>query len=243
MSSVLRCIAVDDESLALDLLEDNIGKVPFLQLVKRCKNAFEAMEVLQQEKIDLIFLDIQMPGITGIQFLQSLGNKQPMIIFITAYDKFALEGFNLDVLDYLVKPVPFERFLRACNKALEQFNLRHKVSSAPKEIVSDFIFVNSEYNLVKIVISEITHVEGLKDYIKIHTTSSAKAVITRSSMKSIEDKLPASKFVRVHKSFIVNIDHITSIRKNRIRIGDAEIPVSDNHREELYKHIDGKDLR
>ncbi|HEY6161544.1 MAG TPA: LytTR family DNA-binding domain-containing protein [Bacteroidia bacterium] len=243
MNPGLRCIAVDDESLALDLLEDNISKVPFLQLVRRCRNAYEAMEVLQQENIDLIFLDIQMPGITGIQFLQSLGRKQPMIIFITAYDRFALEGFNLDVLDYLVKPVPFERFLKACNKALEQFNLRNKAIPSPAaENGSDYIFVNSEYNLVKIVISEITHVEGLKDYIKIHVSSSAKAVITRSSMKSIEEKLPAGKFVRVHKSFIVNIAHIASIRKNRIKIGETEIPVSDNYREELYKHIDGKNL-
>jgi DNA-binding LytR/AlgR family response regulator len=237
---MIRCLAVDDESLALDLLEDNISKVPFLKLVKRCKNAFEAMQVLQEEKIDLIFLDIQMPGITGIQFLQSL-RSNPMIIFITAYDKYALDGFELSVLDYLVKPVPFDRFLKACNKALEQYNLRSQPIQ-PEEAGSDYIFVNSEYNLVKVVIADITHVEGLKDYVKIHTASAPKPVITRLSMKSIEEKLPSSKFVRVHKSFIISLGKITSIRKNRVRLGEAEVPISEHYRDNLFRLIEGKNL-
>lgn len=238
---MIRCIAVDDESLALDLLEDNISKVPFLKLVKRCKNAFEAMEVLQKEKIDLVFLDIQMPGITGIQFLQSLSAK-PMIIFITAYEKYALDGFELSVLDYLVKPVPFDRFLKACNKALEQFNLKNNAGIPADEKVNDYIFVNSEYNLVKIVIDDITHVEGLKDYVKIHTRTAPKPVITRLSMKSIEEKLPASKYIRVHKSFIISLDKITSIRKNRVKLGEAEVPISEHYRDNLFRLIEGKNL-
>ena len=238
---MIHCLAVDDESLALDLLEDNIAKVPFLKLAKRCKNAFEAIEALQKEEIHLIFLDIQMPGLTGIQFLQSL-RSNPMIIFITAYEKYALEGFELSVLDYLVKPVPFDRFLKACNKALEQFNLRQNVSTVPEISDPGFIFVNSEYNLVKINVAEITYVEGLKDYIKIHTSTSAKPVITRLSMKSIEEKLPKGKFIRVHKSFIISIDMISSIRKNRIRIGNAEVPISDHYRADLFRIIDGKNL-
>lgn len=239
---MIRCLAVDDETLALDLLEDNISKVPFLQLVKRCKNAFEAIEVLQKEKIDLIFLDIQMPGITGIQFLQSL-TSNPMIIFITAYNKYALDGFELNVLDYLVKPVPFERFLKAANKALELYNLRNKtVEPSNTEQKEDFIFVNSEYNLIKVKLADITHVEGLKDYIKIHTSTSTKPVITRLSLKSIEEKLPASKYIRVHKSYIVSLDKITSIRKNRIKLGETEVPISEFYRENLFKLIDGKNL-
>jgi len=238
---MIKCLAVDDETLALDLLEDNISKVPFLKLVKRCKNAFEAIEILQKEKIDLIFLDIQMPGITGIQFLQSLSTN-PMIIFITAYDKYALEGFNLSVLDYLVKPVPFERFLRACNKALEQFNLRNNPVAPIEESNNDYIFVNSEYNLIKIVINDITYVEGLKDYIKIYSSTSAKPVITRLSMKALEEKLPTGKFIRVHKSYIVSIDKINSIRRNRIKLGEAEVPISEHYRDDLFKLIEGKNL-
>ena len=232
---MIRCLAVDDETLALDLLEDNIRQIPFLHLVKRCKNAYEAMEVLQNEPIDLIFLDIQMPGITGMQFLQSLQSR-PMVIFITAYKKYALDGFNLDVLDYLVKPIPFDRFLKACNKALEYYNLKQK----PQQLAdtnTEYIFVNSEYNLVKIIINDITHIEGLKDYIKIHHTNSVKPVITRMSLKGIEEKLPFSKFIRVHKSFIICIDKISSIRKNRILIGENEIPLSDMFRTDLFRII------
>jgi DNA-binding LytR/AlgR family response regulator len=239
--TIIRCIAVDDESLALDLLEDNISKVPFLKLVKRCKNAFEAIEILQKEKIDLVFLDIQMPGITGIQFLQSL-RANPMIIFITAYDKYALEGFELNVLDYLVKPVSFERFLKACNKALEQYNLRNASPARQLEQAPEFIFVNSEYNLVKIVVADITYVEGLKDYIKIYTSAAPRPVITRLSMKSIEERLPAGKFIRVHKSYIVSLDKITSIRKNRVKLGDAEVPISEHYRENLFRLIEGRNL-
>src|ERR1035437_6828283 len=184
---MIRCLAIDDETLALDLLEHNIRQVPFLHLVKRCKNAYEAMEVLQKEQIDLIFLDIQMPGITGMQFLQSLQSR-PMVIFITAYKEYALEGFNLDVLDYLVKPVPFDRFLKGSSKALEYFNLKQKPS---QDVTTDYIFVNSEYNLVKVQIKDITHIEGLKDYIKIHLANQLKPIITRMSLKAIEEKLPS----------------------------------------------------
>src|SRR6478609_7260300 len=138
---MLRCIAVDDEPLALELLEDNISKVPYLELVATCNNAIEAMKVLQQEQVDLIFLDIQMPGLTGLQFIQSLTQK-PMIILITAYEKFALEGFNLDVIDYLVKPVPLDRFIKACNKAWELYNLRLKKTENSSSIEPEFLFVN-----------------------------------------------------------------------------------------------------
>jgi DNA-binding LytR/AlgR family response regulator len=236
---MIRCLAVDDEVLALDLLEDNIRMIPSLQLVKRCKNGFEALEVMQKEKIDLIFLDIQMPGLTGLQFLQSLPT-QPMVILITAYDKFALEGFNQNVLDYLVKPVSFERFLKAANKAIELHGLKSKSSLSETE--PEYIFVNSEYNLVKIVLADITHVEGLKDYIKIHLSSSPKPVITRLSLKSIEEKLPARKYVRVHKSFIISVDKITSIRNNRIKMLNAEVPISEFYRENLFNLIEGKNL-
>jgi DNA-binding LytR/AlgR family response regulator len=238
---MIRCLIVDDEPLALDLLEDNIRMVPVLQLVKRCRNAFEALEVLQKEAIDLIFLDIQMPGITGIQFLQSLP-KAPMIILVTAYDKFALEGFNLDVLDYLVKPVATERFLKAANKAVELYQLKHKPAVAETTPEQEYIFVNADYNLVKVVINDITHVEGLKDYIKIHLCNAPRPVITRMSLKAIEEKLPSRNFIRVHKSFIVSMDKMLSIRNNRIKLEHAEVPVSEFYRDNLFKRIEGSSL-
>jgi DNA-binding LytR/AlgR family response regulator len=231
---MIRCLAIDDEALALDLLEDNIRQVPFLSLVKRCKNAYEAIEVMGKEDIDLLFLDIQMPGITGLQFLQSLRTK-PIVIFITAYKQHALQGFELDVLDYLVKPVPFERFLKSAHKALEFYTQKNKTSS--DKVLPDSIFVNSEYSLVKLLISDITYIEGLKDYIKIYTESSPKALITRISMKAIEEKLPVEKFIRVHKSFIISLAKVVSIRKNRVRIAGTEIPISDHYRENLFRII------
>ena len=235
---MLNCIAVDDENLALDLIEDNIHKVPFLNLVKRCKNPFEAMEVLQNQEIDLIFLDIQMPGITGVQFLQSLTNS-PMVIFVTAYKQYALEGFNLNVIDYLLKPIDFERFLKAVNKASDLYNLKHKtlVIENVSELKNSTIFVNADYSLIKIRTDEITYVEGLKDYVKINLNSSSKPIVTRMTMKAIEEKLPSSEFFRVHKSFIVSLDKIESIRSLKIKIGNAQIPVSESYSEEFFKLI------
>ncbi len=235
---MLNCIAVDDENLALDLIEDNIQKVPFLNLVKRCKNPFEAMEVLQNQEIDLIFLDIQMPGITGVQFLQSM-TKSPMVIFVTAYKQYALEGFNLNVIDYLLKPIDFERFLKAVNKAAELHGLKHKAvaNESINEFKNSTIFVNADYALVKIKTDEIDYVEGLKDYVKINLNSSNKPIVTRMTMKAIEEKLPTSEFFRVHKSFIVSLDKIESVRNLKIKIGNAQIPISESYSEEFFKMI------
>ncbi len=228
---MINCIAIDDEPLALDLLEDNISKVPFLQLVARCENGMEAMQVLQEKSIDLIFLDIQMPGLTGLQFIQSLTHK-PMFILVTAYEKYALEGFNLDVVDYLVKPVSIDRFVKACNKALEYYQLRLKTSDAGYTNI-DYLFVNVDYSLLKVIFSDIMWIEGLKDYIKIHLKSSSKPVVTRMPMKSIEEALPSSKFIRIHKSYIVSSEYVTSVRKNSVFIGPAELPVSESYPEAL----------
>ncbi len=235
---MIKCIAVDDESLALDLLEDNIKQVSFLQLVKRCKNAFEANEVMQKENIDLIFLDIQMPGLTGLQFLKTLSIK-PIVIFITAYKKFAHEGYDLDVIDYLVKPVSFERFLKAVNKASEYYNLKNALQVNKHR---DYFFVYAEYTLVKIIINDISHIEGLKDYIKIHLTNSPKPIITRLSMKAMEENLLSNKFVRTHKSFIVAVDKIESIRNNKIKLKNAEISLSAHYRDSFFNIVDGKSL-
>jgi DNA-binding LytR/AlgR family response regulator len=230
---MMRCIAVDDEKLVLDLLVDNIKQVPYVHLVKACRNAIEAIEVLQKEKIDLIFLDIQMPKLSGLQLIQTLP-QPPMIILITAYEQYALEGYNLNVVDYLLKPVSLERFLKACNKAKELFDLRNKKINVQEES-PDYIFVNVEYTLVKILFSDILYVEGLKDYIRIHLSSSSKPVLTKMSMKTMEEKLPVDKFIRIHKSYIVAVDKISVIKRDLVNIDQHEIPVSDFYKGNLAK--------
>jgi DNA-binding LytR/AlgR family response regulator len=237
---MMTCIAIDDEPLALDLLEDNIKKIPFLKLVKKCSNALEANTFLNEQPVDLILLDIQMPGLTGIQFLQGLSKTSPLVIFITAYEQYALEGYNLDVVDYLLKPVPFERFVKAVNKAQDKFQSRK--ASVPTPANADYIFVNSEYNLVRIDFADVAYIEGLKDYVKIYLLSATRPVITRMSMKSLEATLPADQFVRVHKSFIVSLNKITTIRKGRINLLKAVIPISEHYKENLHKFIDPKSL-
>jgi DNA-binding LytR/AlgR family response regulator len=226
----LRCIAVDDEPLALDLLEDNIRQVPYLELVAKCADAFEAIRALQEKEVDLIFLDIQMPGLTGLQFIQSLAHK-PMIILITAYEKYALEGFELDVTDYLVKPVALPRFIKACNKARELYQLKHQPVTSSAASTPEFFFVNSDYSLLKINVADIIWIEALKDYIRIHLTGTTKPVVTRMPLKQVEEQLAPARFIRIHKSYIIAVAHITAIRKNSVFIGAMELPVGDNYRE------------
>jgi two-component system, LytTR family, response regulator len=224
---MLTCLAIDDEPLALELLEDNISTVPYLKLVAACNNPIEALKILQQEPVDLVFIDIQMPGLTGLQFIKSVSRK-PMFILITAYEKYALEGYELDVVDYLVKPVSLDRFMKACNKALELHQLKTKKDTGSES--PSYFFIHADYSMIKLVFADIKWIEGLKDYIKIHLNSSSKPVVARMTMKSIEEQLPLSQFVRVQKSFIVSKNYITSIRKNSVFIDDTEIPVGDNYK-------------
>jgi len=233
---MIRCLLVDDEKLALELMEDNVLKVPYLQLQGKCKNVMEAMDLKSREQVDLIFLDIQMPGISGIQFLNSLTNP-PIVIIVSAYENYALDGFNLDVVDYILKPFSFERFLKAVNKASELIGLRQQKELPAKGPAAGYIFVNADYSIVRINIPDIIYVEGLKDYIKIHLKNQSKAVITRLSMRFMEEKLPNEGFARVHKSYIVSLDKITTFKKNRLMLTDIEIPVSDNYKDKLLKYM------
>lgn len=230
---MMRCIIVEDEPFVWELIEDNVRQIPFLQLVKTCRNAFEALETLQNEQIDLIFLDIQMPGLNGLQFLQSLANP-PLVIMVTAYEKYAVEGFNLQVIDYILKPFSFDRFLKACNRASEFFRIKN-AQAYPETVKSNDFFVNVEYTLVKIVAADIDYIEGLRDYIKIHLSSGTKPVLTRMSLKSIEEKLPAGTFIRTHKSFLVAISKITTIKRDFVCIGSIEIPLSETFRENVNR--------
>jgi len=228
---MMRCILIDDEQLVRELLEDNIRQLPFLQLIKSCKNPLEAIEVLQTEQVDLLFLDIQMPRLNGLQFLQSLKNP-PLVILVTAYEQYAVEGFNLQVADYILKPFGFERFLQACNRAYELFRLQQTSKTGMGDKPEDF-FVNVEYTQVKIAVDDIEYIEGLKDYVKIHLASTPKPVLTRMTLKSMEEKLPAPAFIRTHKSFLVAAHKITTVKRDLVTIGGKEIPVSESYKENV----------
>jgi DNA-binding LytR/AlgR family response regulator len=231
----IRCIAIDDEPLALELLEDNIRQVPFLDLQAGFNNSLEALQYLQQYDIDLVFLDIQMPGLTGLQFIQSLTRK-PMFILVTAYEKFALEGYNLDVVDYLVKPVPMDRFVKACTKAMELFRLK-QAGTQPTAGLSPYFFVPADYKMVKLEWSDVVYVEGLKDYLKIHLRGQKSPLVTRMSMKSFEEIFPTADFLRIHKSYIVSKKAISAVKKSSVYIGDLELPVGDLYKEEVSAFV------
>ncbi len=233
---MMNCIAIDDEPLALALLKDNINQVPFLNLVASCNNAFEAMETMQSQSIDLVFIDIQMPGLTGLQFIASL-EKKPLVIFITAYKQYAVESYDLDVVDYLVKPVPLERFVKACNRAKELFKLKSNKGSLPEKAEADHIFVKVDYSLLKIKFDDIIWMKGYGDYIKFHLIGADRPLVVRTSFKELETELPANKFIRIHKSYAVAIDKITAIRKNSIFLGDKELSVGESYREGVEKIV------
>lgn len=228
----MNCIIIDDEPLALELLEDNIRMVDGLELLGSYQSATLAMQALQQHTVDLIFCDIQMPGVNGLQFVKSLVNK-PLIIFVTAYDQFALDGFELDVVDYLLKPVAVERFLKACNKAKLIFEQNKRAASLDSEKRRKYIFLYADYNLIKVNHEDIMYIEGLKDYVKIFLSNALKPVISRVTFKSLESQLPADDFFRIHKSYIVNLDHVHSIRKGRVKVADVEVPFSDSYKDTI----------
>ncbi|MBA9077498.1 LytR/AlgR family response regulator transcription factor [Rufibacter quisquiliarum] len=241
----LTCLAVDDEPLALDLMRSYISKIPFLQLVQSCSSALEAMAVMQQQPIDLLFLDIEMPELTGVQFVQSLSHR-PAVIFTTAYPQYALEGFSLDAVDYLLKPIPFDRFLRAVNKVHERAQLQQQLvapapvmPSAPAEN-EDFIFVKADYKTLRVNLKDILFIEGLKDYVILHTIN--RKIITLLSMNKLMEKLPEHDFARVHRSYIVSLPHIEAIEKSRIKIKEQEIPIGDSYREEFMRWVESKNL-
>jgi two-component system, LytTR family, response regulator len=243
----LKCLIVDDESFARKLLEENVRQLPFLELVGMCKNPFEAIEILQKETVDLMFLDIQMPGMLGTKFLESLREK-PMVIFVTAYSNYAIESYELEVVDYLMKPVSMDRFTKAALKALAEKQKRVAVLKESlteqkvdeSTILPNYFFVNSEYALVKVVISDITHIESNRDYVKIFQKNTPKPVFTKSTLKGIEEKLPENRFLRVHKSFVVQMDKIESIRNQIITIGGHQIPISSVHLDALMRILNNR---
>jgi two-component system response regulator LytT len=231
----IRTIAIDDEPLALDLVAEHIRKTPFLELVGIFDNPFDAIEFMEANEVDLLFLDIQMPDLTGIEFTRSL-QETPKIIFTTAYEKYAIEGFKLNAVDYLLKPFSYEEFLTAARKARKQIELE-RPAMPEADVSNQFLFLKSEYKIRRINFSDILYIEGMKDYIKVYTAGDKKPVLSLNTITSMEKKLPAERFMRVHRSFIVNLERIETIERNRIVFGDKYIPVSDPYKEKFGDYV------
>lgn len=250
MDGIIKCLIVDDEPMALALLESYVSKTPFLQLVKKCSNAFEALQVVNEQTVDLVFLDIQMPELTGIEFSKTLP-KHTRIIFTTAFNEYALEGFRAQALDYLMKPFSFEQFYNAALRAKEWFALANAKTPEPAAQIiqqvqspetKEFIFVKSEYKQLKITLANVLYFEGLKDYIKIWLVNEPKPILTLMSLKLLEQELPADKFMRIHRSFIIALDKVQLIERNQVIINKERITVAEQYREKFQAFISGNSL-
>lgn len=235
----ITCIIVDDEPMALNLVERYVEKTPFLKLKKKCNNAIEAMEFLKTEPVDLLFLDIQMPDLSGIEFSKMLP-IETRVIFTTAFDQYALEGIKVEALDYLLKPFDYAEFLQAVNKAVKWFTLvRGTQQTSPDETIveKEFIFVKSEYKQVRIKLSDVLYFEGLKDYVKIWLKDKPNPVLTLMSLKLLEEELPETKFMRVHRSFIVSLDSVKVIERSQIIINKQRITVYEQYKQKFLEFV------
>ena len=236
----MKCVIIDDEPLAVDLIKEFVSKIEFLELCYTFNNAIDAISVINQSNIDLIFLDIEMPHFSGIDFINAI-DKKPLIIFTTAYSNYAVEGFNLGVVDYLIKPIPFNRFLKSVMRAQQIFTpiviapVATPTLSAP-EIEQDFMFVKAEYENIKLNFSDILFIEGLKDYVKIYTSDN-KYTLTLISLIKLENILSSKGFARIHRSYIINIKHIKSIQKNKVLISDKRVPISESYKNAFFERI------
>lgn len=236
----MKCVIIDDEPLAVELLEDFVRKVDSLELISTFNNAIDAVSFINQNSIDLIFLDIEMPHFSGIDFLNTI-EKKPLVIFTTAYSDYAVEGFNLGAVDYLVKPIPFHRFLKSVVRAQQILHPATNIqaiseSTTAPELEQDFMFVRAEYENVKMNFSDILFIEGLKDYVKIYTTDN-KFTLTLISLIKLENLLSSKGFSRIHRSYIINIKHVKSIQKNKVLISDKRIPISESYKNSFFERI------
>lgn len=239
----LKCAIVDDEPLALGLLESYARKTPLLELYGCYSSAIEAMKHLQGTPVDLLFLDIQMPDLNGLEFSKMV-DEQTRIVFTTAFDQYAIDGYRVNALDYLLKPISYADFMQAVNKAVQWFELKQKADDTPKKPtdsqtkpINEYIYVKSDYKLIQIELDKILYIEGLKDYIKIHTENDPRPILSLISMRAMEEKLPPDRFIRVHRSFIVQKQKIKVIDKGRIVFGKDYIPVSDSYKQELQNYV------
>lgn len=238
---ILKCIAVDDEPPALDLLCHYIRQTPTLELSARFNNAIETLRYLSEHEVDVLFLDIQMPDLSGVELARILSGRNaghtPMIVFTTAFEQFALEGYKLDVIDYLLKPFSYEDFMRATNKALKLNQPKAVKTESPAPATDEFIYLKVEFQTVRVACKNILYIEGLKDYAKFHLADTEKSLLSLITLKALEEKLPQGKFLRIHKSYIVALDNITAVTKNAVYIGQVMIPVSEQYREAFSQFI------
>lgn len=238
----ISCLIVDDEPLALDLLERYVQKTPFLDFHGKCASAIEALEVVNSRSIDLIFLDIQMPELTGMEFSRVI-KKDTRIIFTTAFNEYAIDGFKVNALDYLLKPFNYEEFLRAANKAKEWFELINAQKTSIPSISNNFIFVKSEYKQIKVDLNEVLYFEGLKDYVKIWLKDQTKPILTIMSLKSLSEELPGTKFMRIHRSFIVALDKIQSVeRRQVIMMNKIRVTIAEQYKKAFQDFISGNSI-
>ncbi len=233
----MRCIAVDDEPLALKQICNYIEKTPFLELAGSCKDAFEAMKTFSETQADLLFIDINMPGLSGMELAKTLHNKC-MIIFTTAYSEYAIEGFKVDAVDYLLKPLAYADFLQAASKANERWLTKQSAATEENMVVNpDFLFVKSDYRTLRINIRDIQYIEGMREYVRIHLTH-GKPIMTLLSMKTLEEKLPENLFMRIHRSFIVNLEKVSVIERNRIIFGDVYLPIGEQYKKQFQEYVE-----
>ncbi|MDR1357577.1 MAG: LytTR family DNA-binding domain-containing protein [Tannerellaceae bacterium] len=242
----MSCVIIDDEPLAVSLLESYVNKTPFLQLKGTYNSAVNALSQLNEQPVDLIYLDIQMPELNGLEFSRIIDNDA-RIIFTTAFGHYALDSYKVNALDYLLKPINYPDFLQSANKALQWYDLLHKQEGKNAElpvakIEAESIFIKSEYKLIQVELRKILYIEGLKDYIKIYLEGEARPIISLMSMKTMEDLLPSSRFVRVHRSFIVQPEKIKVIDRNRIVFGKEYIPISDSYRQKFNDFLNERSL-
>lgn len=237
----LNCIAVDDEPLALGLICSFIEKTPFLNLKGRFSSGIKAMEILHEEQVDLIFLDIQMPDLTGIQMARLLesqpGSGKPRVIFTTAFNNFALEGYKVDALDYLLKPFDYEEFLKAAHKARAYAELIRPAAPIASAEQEEYIFLKVEYQLVRVAIKDIIYIEGLKDYVKVYLENTDKPILTLTSLKALEQKLSPKMFMRIHRSYIVSLDKVSSVTKNSLNISDQIITIGEQYKNAFNAYL------
>lgn len=237
----ITCVIVDDEPMALNLVESYVLKTPFLELKQKCSSAIEAMEFIKNNPVDLLFLDIQMPDLTGLEFSKMLP-KETRVIFTTAFDQYALDGFKVEALDYLLKPFDYAEFLAAANKASHWFSLLKGKKSTEQTDEKEFLFVKSEYKQVRLKLSDVLYFEGLKDYIKIWIKDNPKPILTLMSLKSLQEELPETQFLRVHRSFIVSLKNIEVIERSQILINDQRITVSEQYKDKFLEFVNRNSL-
>ena len=239
---IIKCAIVDDEPLAVELLASYVKKIPFLELMGKYTNATDALHGIGENPVDLLFLDIQMPELNGLE-LSRMVPENTRIVFTTAFNQYAIDGFRANALDYLLKPISYAEFMEACNKAMQWFQLvqqNEQQPAAKAEEEPTSIFVKSEYKLLQINLDDIRYIEGLKDYVKIYTEQSPHPILSLMNMKAIEQMLPASRFIRVHRSFIVQKSKIREIERNRIVFGDVYIPIGDSYKQAFQDFINNK---